>query len=87
MYFLISVPSLGNFGTRELAWSNLFEGEATRESLVAFAFATNTVFLAMHVLIGAMFISRAITLTRGLREARRSGDAVPEPLLRDSIDP
>ncbi|MEZ4214961.1 MAG: hypothetical protein R3E88_00655 [Myxococcota bacterium] len=86
LYLAISIPSLGNFGVREIAWSNLFADYGTREELIAFALWTNTIFLLMHVGIGVLFVARAIELARGVREARREGDAVPEPLLHEAAD-
>jgi hypothetical protein len=86
LYLAVSVPSLGNFGIREIAWSNLFSDYGSREELIAFALWTNTIFLLMHVFIGVLFIRRAIELTRGVRQARREGEAVPEPLLKGGAD-
>ena len=86
LYVAISIPSLGNFGTRELAWSNLFEGSAPSEELVAFALWTNAIFLIMHVVIGTLFVSRAVELARGVRSARAEGSLPPSPILHDSID-
>lgn len=86
LYLAIALPSLGNFGVREIAWSNLFADYGGREELIAFALWTNTVFLLMHVGIGMLFVRRAIELTRGVRAARRQGDSVPEPLLREGAD-
>jgi hypothetical protein len=87
LYFAISIPSLANFGTREIAWANLFSEFGTREELTAFALWTNVIFLVMHVAIGAMFVPRAISLVRDLRKARRAGELVRAPLIRDPIDP
>jgi hypothetical protein len=87
LYIVMSIPSLGNFGTREIAWAQSFADHGSREALTAFALWTNVIFLAMHVLIGAMFLSRAVALLRDLRAARREGEAVPKPLLHDAIDP
>jgi len=86
LYLAISIPSLGNFGVREIAWSQLFADYASREELIAFALWTNTIFLLMHAGIGLVFVSRAIELTRGVRRARREGEAVPEPLLQEAAD-
>ena len=86
MYFAISVPSFGNFGTRELAWSWLFEESAPAENLIAYAFATNTIFMVMHFVIGVLFLRRAVELTRAVRAASREGERPPSPILRDSID-
>jgi hypothetical protein len=86
LYLVISIPSLGNFGTREIAWSNLFEDFGTEEELVAFALWTNTVFLLMHVGIGILFVGRAFELMRGVRLARSEGEAVPERLFHEGAD-
>ena len=86
LYLAISLPSLGNFGIREIAWSSLFSDYGTREELIAFALWTNTVFLLMHVGIGVLFVRRAIELTREVRRARKQGDSVPEPFLREGAD-
>ena len=87
MYVALLIPSLGNFGTREIAFATMFEEYGTREALYAFALWTNTIFLAMHVIIGVLFINRAIVLVREVRTARELGDPVPRPILRDAIDP
>lgn len=87
LYLAISVPSFGNFGTREIAWSNLFADYGSREALIAFALWTNAIFAALHVIIGVLFFSRAIALVRDLRRARREGESVPQPFFRDAIDP
>lgn len=87
MYVVMLIPSLGNFGTREIAFANLFEEFGTRESLYAFAFWTNTIFLAMHVIIGVLFLGRAISLVREVQAVRKLGQPVPRPILRDAIDP
>ena len=86
LYLAISIPSLGNFGIREIVWSNLFADFGSGAELIAFALWTNAVFLLMHVGIGVLFVGRAIELTRGVRRARREGDAVPEPLLHEAAD-
>lgn len=86
LYMAMSLPSFANFGTRELAWSALFAEHAPRDTLIAFAFATNTVFLLLNVLIGVIFLPRAIELVREVIRARRAGEPVPEPLIRDAMD-
>jgi hypothetical protein len=86
MYIALVLPSLGNFGTREIAWASLFEDFATRESLYAFALWTNAIFLAMHVLVGSLFLGRAISLVRAVRAARRQGVDLPNRILRHPID-
>jgi hypothetical protein len=87
LYVAISVPSLGGFGPRELTWAYLFSEYGSREALIAYAFATNAIFLVMHVVIGVIFLPRAIELVTRMRRARASGEAPPEPLLHDPIDP
>jgi len=87
LYLAISIPSLGNFGTREIAWANLFAEYGSEAQLYAFALWTNLIFLIMHALIGAFFVSRAFKLMQGLRRAKREGTEIPEPILRDAIDP
>jgi hypothetical protein len=86
LYVAISIPSLGNFGTREIAWANLFEGHGEDAALYAFALWTNVIFLVMHALIGALFFGRAIALLRGVRQARQEGEEIRGPLLRDASD-
>jgi hypothetical protein len=87
LYIALSIPSFGNFGTRELTWAALFSEYGSRSSLIAFAFATNGLFLLLNVLIGVVFLPRAITLLTEFRRARRQGLEIPEPLLHDASDP
>ena len=87
LYLALSVPSLGGFGPRELTWAYLFSEYGSRESLVAYAFATNAIFLVLHVLIGVVFLPRAIDLITRMRDARATGMPLPRPLLHDPIDP
>ena len=56
-------------------------------ALIAYAFATNAIFLVLHVVIGVVFLPRAIDLITRMRAARAEGMPLPEPLLRDPIDP
>ena len=86
LYMALVVPSLGNFGTRELAWAELFEGAAARDELIAFAFATNVVFLVLNLIVGVVFLPRAISLIRELRRKRHAGEPVRAPILRDPVD-
>ncbi len=86
LYLVLVVPSLGNFGTRELAWAELFEGAAARDELIAFAFATNVVFLVLNLIVGLVFLPRAIFLIRELRRKRHAGEPVRAPILRDPVD-
>jgi hypothetical protein len=87
LYLALIVPSLGNFGTRELAWAGLFEDFAARDALIAFAFATNAIFLVLNLLLGFVFLPRALTLVREMRRQRAAGEAIREPLLHDPVDP
>lgn len=87
LYLAISVPSFGNFGVREIAWSQLFAAYGSREALIAFALWTNAIFATLHVMIGALFFGTAIRLVRDLRRARREGESVPQPFLRDQMNP
>jgi len=86
LYLALIVPSLGNFGTRELAWAGLFEEFAARDALIAFAFATNTIFLVLNLALGLVFLPRALTLIRELRRRQKAGEPVREPLLHDPVD-
>jgi hypothetical protein len=85
LYIAFLIPSFGNFGTRELVWASLFDDIHDRDRLIAYAFATNTLFLVFHVLIGAVFLPRALALLREVREANRAGEEIPHagPLLHD----
>jgi hypothetical protein len=87
LYLALSLPSFGNYGTREITWSFCFSEFADRDALVAYAFATNTVFLMLHVVIGVIFLPRALALIGELRRARKRGVEVPRPLIHDAIDP
>lgn len=87
LYFMMMLPSFGNFGTREIVWANVFHGYADEASLYAFALWTNLIFLVMHVLIGVLFLNRAIALFADLRRTRSQVDAVRAPILRDALDP
>jgi len=74
LYLALIVPSLGNFGTRELAWAGLFEGAADRDALIAFAFATNALFLLLNLALGLVFLPRAMTLLRELRRQQKAAE-------------
>lgn len=87
LYVAISLPSFGNFGVREIAWSSLFVEHGSREALIAFALWTNAVFAVMHALVGVLFVSRALRLWRELRQAQREGRVIPTPILHDASDP
>ena len=86
LYLALSVPSVGNFGVREFTWAALFGEHGRQDALFAYAFATNSVFLLLNVLIGAVFFRRAFELATEVRRSARTR-ALPEPLLRDAIDP
>jgi hypothetical protein len=87
LYIALSLPSFGNYGTREITWSFCFQDYADPDALVAYAFATNTVFLMLHVVIGMIFLPRALALIGELRRARQEGVEVPRPLIHDASDP
>jgi hypothetical protein len=87
LYIALSLPSFGNYGTREITWSFCFAEFADRDALVAYAFATNTVFLMLHMVIGVIFLPRALALISEIRRARREGVKVPRPLIHDPSDP
>lgn len=87
LYVALMIPSFANFGTREIAWASLFSEFGDDAALYAYAFWTNGIFMAMHVLIGVVFMPRAFRLVRGMREARKRGDMMPRPLVHDAIDP
>ncbi len=86
LYLALVIPTLGNFGTRELAWAGLFSEFGSRDALIAYAFAVNSVFLVLNVLIGVIFLRRALELLAEVRQARASGEPTPAHLLRDPID-
>jgi hypothetical protein len=87
VYLSFVIPTLGNFGTRELTWAALFSEFAERDALIAYAFSVNAVFLVINVLIGVLFLSRALQLIDAVRRARRDGELIPGRLLRDPTDP
>lgn len=86
LYLALVVPSLGNFGTRELAWAGLFEGHAARDELIAFALATNGVFLVLNLVLGLVFLPRALSLIREFRRRQKAGEPVSTPILHDPVD-
>jgi hypothetical protein len=86
VYLSFSIPTLGNFGTRELAWAHLFSDFGPRDALIAYAFAVNAIFFVLNVVIGVIFLPRALELISAVRRARREGEAVPRPLLHDPTD-
>jgi hypothetical protein len=87
VYLAFVIPTLGNFGTRELTWAALFGEFGERDSLIAYAFAVNAIFLVINVLLGVIFLSRALQLIGAVRRARREGELIPGRLLRDPTDP
>jgi len=86
VYFSFVIPTLGNFGTRELAWAALFSEFGTRDALIAYAFAVNAIFLLINVLLGVVFLSRGLALVAGMRRAQQEGEPVPQPPLHDPTD-
>jgi hypothetical protein len=87
VYLSFVIPTLGNFGTRELTWAALFGEFGDRDALIAYAFSVNAIFLVINVLLGVVFLSRALQLLAAVRRARRDGESIPGPLLRDPTDP
>jgi len=87
LYSVLALPSFGNFGTRELTWAASFSDFAPHDSLVAYALATNTIFLMLHVVIGVIFLPRAIRLISEMRRAQREGETVRVPILRKTSEP
>jgi hypothetical protein len=87
VYLSFLIPTLGNFGTRELAWAALFADFGARDALIAYAFAVNAVFLALNVVLGLIFLPRALSLLAAVRWVRRGGQPVREPPWRDPTEP
>lgn len=86
LYMFLAFPSFGNFGTRELTWAASFADFAPRDMLIAYALATNTIFLLMHVVIGVIFLPKAIALISGMRKAKDELGTLKVPLLHDASD-
>ncbi len=86
VYLSFLVPTLGNFGTRELAWKTLFADYGSADALVAYALAINAVFLVLNALLGLLFLRPALELLGALRRARREGEPLPRPILHDPTD-
>ena len=87
-YLVLTIPSFGNFGTRELAWAELFSNYASREMLVAYSLWVNGIFLVANVAIGMCFIGRALALIRGLRaEAKRAREQPGPEASLETIEP
>jgi len=87
IYLSFLVPTLGNFGTRELTWAALFSEFGERDALIAYAFSINAIFLVLNLLLGLLFLSRALQLLRVVRQTRRAGGTLPRPLFGDPTDP
>ena len=87
VYTSFLIPTLGNFGTREVAWAALFSEFGPRDALIAYAFSVNMVFLAINVMLGLIFLPRALSLVAAVRWARRGGEPVREPPWRDPTEP
>jgi len=83
LYLALSIPTLGNFGTRELTWAALFADYADRDTLIAYALATNAVFLLINLALGLLFLRARCNCWRpsGARAARakRSRTAAARP--------
>lgn len=86
LYLALIVPTLGNFGTREIAWAGLFAEFGDRDQLIAYALATNAVFLLLNLALGLIFLPRALQLLAAVRRARGEGRPIPEPMLHDPTD-
>jgi len=86
VYFSFLIPTLGNFGTRELAWAALFSEFGTRDALVAYAFSVNAIFLVLNLALGIVFLPRALELAAAVRRARRTGEPIARPALHDPTD-
>jgi hypothetical protein len=80
VYFSFLIPTLGNFGTRELAWAALFAEFGTRDGLIAYAFSINAIFLVLNLALGIVFLPRALELVAAVRQARRAPEPIPRPL-------
>jgi hypothetical protein len=86
VYLSFLVPTLGNFGTRELAWAALFADYGPRDALIAYALSINAVFLVLNALLGILFLPRALELISAVRRAQREGKPLPRPLVHDPTD-
>jgi Lysylphosphatidylglycerol synthase TM region len=86
LYLALVIPTLGNFGTREVAWAALFDDFGDRSTLIAYALAVNGIFLVINLVLGLAFLARALELLAAVRRAQREGAAVPEPILHDPTD-
>jgi hypothetical protein len=86
VYLSFLVPTLGNFGTRELAWAALFADFGPRDALIAYALSINAVFLVLNAVLGLAFLPRALELIGAVRRAQREGEELPRPLVHDPTD-
>ena len=43
-------------------------------------------FLVLNLLLGLVFLPRALSLLRTLREKRKAGEPVPAPILHDPVE-
>jgi len=86
VYLSFAIPTLGNFGTRELTWAALFSDFGTRDVLIAYAFSINAIFLVLNLILGVIFLPRALELIAIVRRARRDGEELPRPILHDPTD-
>jgi len=86
VYLSFAIPTLGNFGTRELTWAALFSDYGSRDALIAYGFAINAIFLVLNALIGVIFLRRALELIAAVRRAGRESPGVPRPILHDPTD-
>ncbi len=86
VYLSFVIPTLGNFGTREIAWAELFAEFGTRDELVAYAFSVNAIFLVLNVIVGFLFLRRALDLVAEVRRAGRAGLPIPRPAFHDPTD-
>jgi hypothetical protein len=86
LYLALVVPTLGNFGTREVTWAALFADHADRDTLIAYALGTNAVFLVLNLALGLIFLPQALRLLAAVRRARKEGQPLHEPILHDPTD-
>ena len=86
LYLALVVPTLGNFGTREVAWAGLFAEFGDKDTLFAYALAVNAVFLVLNLMIGIVFLAHALRLVSAVRKARDEGEEVKDRLLHDPTD-
>ena len=46
----------------------------------------NWIFFALNIMLGVVFLPRALSLLREIRRKRSAGEAIPEPLLHDPAE-